>query len=92
MSEWERKRPPGYALGIAYSDMFETHTAQAIEISVHEQSGKIHVHNVWVAVDTGVAVMPQNLTRQVEGGDLGNLGCTVRAFIDICWRSGAVEL
>jgi isoquinoline 1-oxidoreductase beta subunit len=68
MSEWDRKRPPGFGLGVAYSDMFETHTAQVVEVSLDQESGTIRVHNVWVAIDTGVAVMPQNLRRQIEGG------------------------
>ncbi|SOE92651.1 isoquinoline 1-oxidoreductase, beta subunit [Burkholderia sp. D7] len=73
MSDWNRQRPTGYGVGVAYSDMFETHTAQVIEISVNHESGAIHIHNVWVAVDTGIALMPQNIARQVEGGIIWGL-------------------
>lgn len=67
MANWEKKRPAGRALGIAYSDMWETHIAEVVEVSVDRKSGAIRVHAVWAAVDTGVAVLPQNVATQVEG-------------------------
>ena len=67
MAGWERKRPADRALGLAYSDMWETHIAEVVEVSVDKRSGAIRVHGVWAAVDTGVAVLPQNVATQVEG-------------------------
>ncbi len=67
MANWSQKRPAGRALGIAYSDMWETHIAEVVEVSVDKKSGAIKVHNVWAAVDTGIAVMPKNVATQVEG-------------------------
>ncbi len=67
MADWNRKRPAGRALGIAYSDMWETHIAQIVEVSIDRKSGMIKVHQVWAVVDTGVAVLPQNVATQVEG-------------------------
>lgn len=68
MANWTRKRPAGRALGLAYSDMWDTHIAEVVEISLNRKSGVITVHEVWAAVDTGVAVLPQNVSTQVEGG------------------------
>ena len=68
MADWKKKRPAGRALGIAYSDIWETHIAEVVEVSVDRKSGKITVHQVWAAVDTGIAVLPQNVATQVEGG------------------------
>ncbi len=68
MADWKKKRPAGRALGIAYSDMWETHIAEVVEVSVDKKNGAITVHQVWAAVDTGIAVLPQNVSTQVEGG------------------------
>lgn len=68
MANWSKKRPAGRALGVAYSDMWESHMAQIVEISLDKKSGEIKVHNVWAAVDPGVAVLPKNVATQVEGG------------------------
>jgi isoquinoline 1-oxidoreductase beta subunit len=66
MAQWERKRPRGRALGIAYSDTWNSHVAEVVEVSVDRARGKIHVHEVWCAVDCGVAVQPRNVAAQIE--------------------------
>ncbi len=68
MSGWEKKRPKGRALGIAYSDAWETHVAQVAEVSIDRKTGRIRVHDVWAAVDPGIAVQPRNIAAQIEGG------------------------
>lgn len=68
MSGWDRKRAKGRALGLAYSDAWDTHVAQVAEVSVDRKSGHIRVHEVWAAVDPGVAVQPRNVAAQIEGG------------------------
>ena len=67
MSGWTRKRPAGRALGIAYSDIWETHMALVAEVSVDRKSGRVNVHEIWSAVDTGVALQPKNIQAQIEG-------------------------
>jgi len=66
MSDWSRPRPAGRALGIAYSDIWETYCAMVAEVSVDRQTGMIGVHEIWSAVDTGVALQPKNVQRQIE--------------------------
>ncbi|HEX9462384.1 MAG TPA: molybdopterin cofactor-binding domain-containing protein [Alphaproteobacteria bacterium] len=66
MAEWDRKRD-GRALGIAYSDAWGAHCAQIAEVSLNRQSGEIRVHNVWCAVDPGVAIQPLNIEAQMIG-------------------------
>ena len=61
-----RKLPAGRALGFAYSDIWETYMAQVVEVSVDRRSGKVSVHEVWSAVDTGVALQPKNIEAQIE--------------------------
>ncbi|MBY5396668.1 xanthine dehydrogenase family protein molybdopterin-binding subunit [Rhizobium leguminosarum] len=66
MAEWNRPRN-GRALGIAYSDAFEAHCAEVAEVSLDGESGEIRVHNVWCAIDPGVAIQPLNIEAQVAG-------------------------
>jgi isoquinoline 1-oxidoreductase beta subunit len=66
MSDWSRPRPAGRALGIAYSDIWETYCAMVAEVSVDRKTGMIIVHEIWSAVDTGVALQPKNVQRQIE--------------------------
>jgi isoquinoline 1-oxidoreductase beta subunit len=68
MSDWKRKRPAARALGLAYSDIWETYVAQVAEVSVDRKTGRITVHEIWSAVDTGVAIQPRNIQTQIESG------------------------
>jgi isoquinoline 1-oxidoreductase subunit beta len=68
MADWKRERPAGRALGIAYSDIWETYIATVAEVSVDRASGKINVHELWSAVDAGVALQPKNVAAQIESG------------------------
>src|SRR5262249_19153700 len=49
MSDFKRKRP-GRGMGIAFSDYHGTLSAGVAEVSVDRGTGKIKVHNYWVAV------------------------------------------
>lgn len=73
MAGWTRKRPAGRALGFAYSDIWETYIAQVAEVSVDRKSGRITVHEVWSAVDTGVALQPKNIQTQIESSVIWGL-------------------
>jgi isoquinoline 1-oxidoreductase beta subunit len=73
MSDWSRKRPAGRALGIAYSDIWESYIAMVAEVSVDRKTGKINVHELWSAVDCGVAVQPRNVELQIEGAAIYGL-------------------
>jgi isoquinoline 1-oxidoreductase beta subunit len=66
MAGWKRKRRAGRALGLAYSDIWETFAAMVVEVSVDRKTGKVNVHEVWSAVDTGVALQPKNIEAQIE--------------------------
>src|SRR5882672_10458915 len=49
MSDWKRKRD-GTALGVATMVKDDTLAAGVAEVSVDRASGKVKVHNVWVAI------------------------------------------
>ncbi len=65
MSEYSRKRP-GRGMGIAFSDYHDTLSAGVAEISLDRNSGKIKVHNFWIAVDPGLVIQPDNVRGQLE--------------------------
>jgi isoquinoline 1-oxidoreductase beta subunit len=88
MSDWTRKRN-GTALGVAVQEKEDTIAAGVAEVSVDRASGKIKVHNFWAAVDAGLAVQPQNLAAQTEGGIVWGLGHVLREKITI--KDGRVQ-
>ena len=83
MAKWGRKMPEGRALGIAYSDANECHSAVVAECSVNRASGEITVHHLWAVVDPGVAVQPKNAAVQMEGAMIFGLGAALRDQINI---------
>jgi isoquinoline 1-oxidoreductase beta subunit len=88
MSDWTRKRE-GRALGIATMVKDDTLAAGVAEVSVDRASGRIKVHNVWVALDAGIAVQPKNIIAQTEGSIVYGLGHVLREKIVI--KDGRVQ-
>ena len=88
MSDWTRKRD-GRALGVATMVKDDTLAAGVSEVSVDRASGKLKVHNVWVALDAGIAVQPGNIAAQTEGSIVYGLGHVLRERIVI--KDGRVQ-
>jgi isoquinoline 1-oxidoreductase beta subunit len=66
-ADWKgAKLEPGRARGVAVVESFNTFVAQIVELSQGEE-GPV-VHKVWCAVDCGVAVNPDIIRAQMEGG------------------------
>ena len=57
----------GRARGVAVVESFNSFVAQIAEVSIGT-NGEPKVHKVWCAVDLGVAVNPDVIRAQVEGG------------------------
>ena len=76
MSNYKTKRN-GRAVGIAYSDALNSHTAVAVEVSVDTKSGQIKVHHLWAAVDAGKAVQPKNIVAQIKSAMTFGLGAAL---------------
>jgi len=67
LADWKNyKVPEGRARGVAVVESFKTFVAQVVELSMTEEGPK--VHKVWCAVDCGVAVNPDIIRAQMEGG------------------------
>ena len=88
MSDWQRKRDDR-ALGVATMVKDDTLAAGVAEVSVDRASGRVKVHNVWCALDAGIAVQPQNLAAQTEGSIVYGLGHVLREQVII--KDGQVQ-
>ncbi len=76
-SGWERPLAPGRSRGIAAHKSFGTYVAQVVEIS-RDADGSVKVEKVTCAVDCGVAVNPDIVKAQIEGGIGYGLGHVMR--------------
>jgi isoquinoline 1-oxidoreductase beta subunit len=88
MSEWGRARD-GRALGLAFVNYSNTPIAGVVEVSLARETGIIKVHNVWVAIDCGVAVHPDNVIAQTESSVIYGLGMSLSETIAI--KNGMVK-
>ena len=89
MAEWSRKRADGRALGIAYSDMWNSHIAQVAEVSLDRKSGRPRVHQVWSAVDCGVPLQPRNVESQIESSIMYGLSALLGE--KVTFKDGVVQ-
>src|SRR5690606_2878702 len=80
MADWEKPRPDGRALGLAFSDAWSSFIAMVVEVSIKD--GRPHVHQVWSAVDCGHAISPINVRAQVEGAALFGLSALLGEQLD----------
>ncbi|MBC6439272.1 MAG: xanthine dehydrogenase family protein molybdopterin-binding subunit [Rhodospirillales bacterium] len=73
--------------GVAVHKSFESYVAEIAEVSVHD--GRIKIERVVCAVDCGVAVNPDVVRAQMEGGIGYGLGAVMRNKITL--TSGEVD-
>lgn len=85
MSGWGKaKLPKGHALGLAYSDAWNTYCGMVVQVSIVK--GRPKVHKVWSAVDCGHALQPQNIQVQIEGSVIFGLSAALHERMD--FRAG----
>ncbi len=67
LANWKgRGGADGRAYGVALHESFNTYVAMIAEVS--NEGGTPKVHKVWCAIDCGVAVNPNVIRAQIEGG------------------------
>jgi len=88
MSEYRRARP-GRGLGFSFIDYSGTMVAAVAEASVDRKSGKITVHDFWLALDPGIAVQPDNVIAQTESSIIYGLGLSLTERIS--FKDGVVQ-
>lgn len=67
LAKWGEPVPAGRGRGVAVVESFNSFVAEIAEVSIGED-GEPKVHKVWAAVDCGIAVNPDIVRAQVEGG------------------------
>ena len=88
-ADWQgAKVVDGRARGVGVAKAFDTYVAQVAEVSIGE-GGIPKVHKVWCAVDCGVAVNPDVIRAQIEGG-IG-YGLSMALYGNITLKDGVVE-
>jgi isoquinoline 1-oxidoreductase beta subunit len=78
---WGKALPAGHARGIAVASSFGSFVAQCAEVSV--DAGKVRVHKVVCAVDSGDVVNPSTVVAQMESGIVYGLSAALYGKIDI---------
>nr|WP_165351885.1 xanthine dehydrogenase family protein molybdopterin-binding subunit [Salipiger sp. IMCC34102] len=82
MAGWDGTRvKDGKGYGVALHESFNTYVAQVVE--VEDRGGQPRVTNVWAAVDCGVAVNPNVIRAQIEGGIGYGLGTVLHNAITL---------
>jgi len=74
MSRWNEKRGENIGLGVSFVDYRTTWIAMVAEVKVDRSTGDVTPLNVWMAVDPGIAVQPDNCVAQLEGSAVWGLG------------------
>jgi CO/xanthine dehydrogenase Mo-binding subunit len=87
-SGWGKPLPPRSARGISLHDSFGTHAALVIEVEVDTQ-GEILLRRATAAVDCGIAVNPDSVIAQIEGGVL--FGLSAALYNGITFQNGRVQ-
>jgi len=76
LSSWRKTLVAGRAWGMAISKAFGTIVCEVVEIS-QPAAGSLKVHRVACAVDCGIAVNPDSVEAQMQGGIIHGLNATL---------------
>jgi isoquinoline 1-oxidoreductase beta subunit len=85
-ADWKNPQP-GRALGIAAFACYGSYIGTVADVSVKDNA--ITLHRVVTAIDCGVAVYPDNIIAQLEGGMVFGLTAALRGEITLA--DGAVQ-
>lgn len=88
MAQWDRKRPEGTGLGIAGHFTFGSYVACIVEVSMNERD-ELEIHRAWGAIDCGLAINPNHIRAQMEGGFIEGINAAL--FNNVNVRNGQVQ-
>ena len=86
-SGWGSPLAKGRGRGVAYSAEWGTRVAMVAEVSVVDR--RVRVEKITCAVDPGLAIDPDNVVAQIEGGIIFGLSAVLSG--EITMADGAVE-
>ncbi len=81
-AEWGTPLPPGQARGVAMFESFNSIVAHVAQIEVAPDGG-LKVHRIVSAIDCGMAVNPDGVKAQIEGGIVFGLSAALHGRITI---------
>jgi isoquinoline 1-oxidoreductase beta subunit len=87
-SGWGKPLPPRVGRGVCLQPSFASFIATVIEAEVDEL-GEVQLRRVTSAVDTGIAVNPDTIRAQLEGGLI--FGLTAALYGEITLNKGRVQ-
>jgi isoquinoline 1-oxidoreductase beta subunit len=87
-SNWGQPLSPRVGRGVSVQPSFGSFIATVVEAEVDEQ-GEVHLRRVTTAVDTGIAVNPDTIRAQLEGGLI--FGLTAALYGEVTIAKGRVE-
>ena len=85
---WGQPLASGRAHGVAVHESFRSYVAVVAEVSV--DNDLIKVHRLTAAVDCGIAIHPDGVRAQIEGGMIFALGPTLTQA-EITFQNGRVQ-
>ncbi len=87
-SDWGKPLPRRVGRGVCAQPSFGSFIATVVEAEVDER-GEVHLRRVTSAVDTGIAVNPDTIVAQLQGGLI--FGLTAALFGEITIEKGRVR-
>ncbi len=84
---WGKPLPEGVARGVAVHESFKSFVAEIAEVRIAD--GQAKVDRVVCAVDCGLAINPDNIVAQIEGGIGYGLGAILHSQVTL--NEGAVD-
>ena len=87
-SGWGEKLPPRHGRGVSVQVSFASFIATVAHVEVDSQGG-VHLHRLTTAIDTGIAVNPDTIIAQLQGGMI--FGSTAALWGEITVAKGRVR-
>ena len=87
-SGWGQPLPPRVGRGVCVQPSFASFIATVVEAEVDEH-GEVHLRRVNAAVDTGIAVNPDTVVAQLQGGLI--FGLTAALYGEVTIKNGRVQ-
>jgi len=87
-SDWGKPLPPRTGRGVSVQPSFASFIATVVEAEVAD-NGEVHLRRVTSAVDTGIAVNPDTIVAQLQGGLI--FGLTAALYGEITIDKGRVR-
>ena len=87
-SGWSDPLPPRTGRGVSLQPSFGSFIASVIEAEV-DKDGEVRLRRVTTAVDTGIAVNPDTIVAQLQGGLI--FGLTAALYGEVTIKNGRVQ-